>query len=215
MKKSLMKRFLSPLAPSNSKVQAIAKQLGWRSETAIARVKKALPAPLEQGVFVSLVSEARLGMYPESFAEVLRFFAGKQELEEKDLEDIIGPEGYVHNRFEEVVDDVAATMNILGKFDELGIRAMPSALTAARLVFAYGEEGAEGILELVENNLHSLMDSIGLKGVRIHPAMAIILNEIAATSAGANAPNALSEEEIINLMCPGIVNEFSEVEEGE
>ncbi len=199
MEKGLIRRLESPLSKESEDVQIISAKLRWKPETAIERVKKALPSPVEQQAYLIIGKEALFGIRPENFRKILRFFQEK-DLREEDMEDVFTSEGYRFNRFEECLDHVVATLSLMEKFQDFGLSASPTYLTAARLIIAYGEEGAEGVLETINNNLPFLAARCGFKNLKLPKAMAVITNEVAKRAAeGGGMLNAISEEDIAAL----------------
>ncbi len=215
MEKGLIRRVESPLSKDSEDVKIVSAKLRWKPETAIERVKKALPSPVEQQAYLIIGKEARSGIRPESFKKILRFFQ-ERDLREEDMKDRFTPDGYFFNRFEECLDNAIAALSLMEKFEDFGLSAPPTYLTAARLVSAYGEEGAEGVLETINNNLSSLVLSIGLKDLKLPKAMAVIVNEVAkrATEGGGRL-NAVSEEEIAALFQDFVSNSYLLPEEVE
>ena len=74
------------LVASNPRVQLIAARLKWRADTAVRRIKDALPAPLEQQIYLAIApQQGESGILPESLAKLLRMFLGDRNLDLADL----------------------------------------------------------------------------------------------------------------------------------
>jgi hypothetical protein len=63
-------------------VQKIATRLRWKPQTLIARIEQALPAVIEQQIYLA-VGDFRI--LPGSMAKLLRMYLGHQELQLEDL----------------------------------------------------------------------------------------------------------------------------------
>ncbi|KKT17536.1 MAG: hypothetical protein UV98_C0006G0001 [Parcubacteria group bacterium GW2011_GWB1_43_6] len=123
-------------------IQALAVQLGWRPETAVARIKKALPARFAQSAYLAMVDQWGV-VLPESFAQIADYFTRGQGLREADL---TNADPGIRESLEATFDQIAKTVYLVREARE--INADISIETATRLVAAYGDE-AEKILEII------------------------------------------------------------------
>lgn len=168
-------------------VQSLAKHLGWRPDTVIARIERHLPARIQQDMYLLTVRDW-IPILPETFARVLEYVSPyqrvTQELLERDEKKVIA-----------IGDNIALLLSLLawGKEEDSTIIDVES---AARLAAMYGDY-AEDILDLVEDTLDRIRDQIGLGKLPRPQAFAIVVKAIANNSGG--GPNVLKSDDIIAL----------------
>ncbi len=142
------------LETANVVVQAIATNKGWLPETLIRRVKNALPARVEQILYLRLAEST--GYHPESVAKMLRGILGSHELQARDMLDVALGENLSINRFAETLDllveIVAMTRSLREMYGSLSID------DATSLAKAYGPDHVEVIADSVSRYLSSNFD---------------------------------------------------------
>ncbi len=177
------------------RVQSVATRLGWKAETVLARVKRALPTRIEQTLYLSVTAEWGV-IQPETLAKLLRYFLNGQKLIEADMQErIVGEE--TTNKFVWVANQVVAAVSLMmdcREGAESGIAI--GAETAAQLVAAYGEDGAEEIIGIVSENWYRIAEGIGWDYMSEHEATAKIIKAVAACS----PCDAISSQSIIDLL---------------
>lgn len=147
------------LVPTNPQVQAIAARLRWRAERLIARVKRALPASVEQLLYLQLGESFRI--HPETMATLLREYLGEQTLQSADLEDrSIGRNLYT-NKFADVAEFLKNALGMLDK-ESLDIPFSISARTAAKLAIAYGDH-VEDVISAIVSNLNEIAERLRMR----------------------------------------------------
>lgn len=134
------------LVAQNPKVQAIAKSLRIKAERLVVRIESALPAVVEQQLYLQLGGDFRL--QPESMAKLLREYLGDQQLAAVDLVSRTMGENLVYNRFDDVEYFVQQVLNLISKDLDIPV----SMRNAARLVIAYGEHAEEVVDDLIANS---------------------------------------------------------------
>lgn len=181
MTQGLQAKLVASLVPSNPKVQAIAQRFRWSPEALIKRIQSALPAIVEQQIYLQVAKDLR--MQPESLAKILRAYLGTQELQVADLEDYVVGENLIANRITDVADFLAGVFNLVNKVDsdfhEFGI----SMQDAAQLVIQYGADGAEAAIDHIDKNWEAIGQHLGfnqrhMKYPRVMgTAIAFLVNE--------------------------------------
>ncbi|MBI2573843.1 MAG: hypothetical protein HYV78_00390 [Candidatus Wildermuthbacteria bacterium] len=204
------KRALVPRNPDGSLsvdgqgVTALARRLKWSPEALVRRIQDALPAPLEQQVYLEVALSLRLrrATLPETFGKIFRELIGERKLTARDLEDRVVGENLVVNTMVEVGDYLAIALELLERFWELGVRSVPTVRVATKLAMAYGEHAVD-IVEMVENNLHAILRGAGVRSRLPLPAwMGIILGHIAehATQGGGGVFCVRDFDDVIELL---------------
>jgi hypothetical protein len=181
----------------NPSVRNLAKRLKWKPETAVRRIAQALPAVLEQNIYLLLVQEWQVGVQPETFCRILRYINNDQEIKEDDFRDRDVGENLISNKGVEIVEQASLSLLLIQKSRVI------SADTAVRLAKTYGEF-AEDIIDIVEENAYLLMGKLGLENVSLPKAMAIILKGIARQNerldGRGGTPDITSAADIIALL---------------
>lgn len=183
---SLAPAITTALVPANSQVQAIAKRFRWSEEKTIQRIQTALPAPVEQQVYLQLGGDFRI--QPESMAKLLREFLGDRQLIAADLANHSIGHNLISSRFSEVADFLQRVFSLISKDVGLAI----SMRTAAKLVIAYGD-GAELLVDEALANSEELARKFRLKfsdSYRIAGwVMTFLVEKILPKCAEAGRPN--------------------------
>lgn len=134
------------LVAQNPKVQAIAKSLRINAERLVVRIESALPAVVEQQLYLQVGGDFRL--QPESMAKLLREYLGDHQLIATDLVSRPLGENLVYNRFNDVADFLQQVFNLISKDLDIPV----SMRNAAKLVIAYGEHAEEVVDDLIANS---------------------------------------------------------------
>ncbi len=194
---------IEAVTAENEKVRDLAKRLRYKPTTLAACIQRTFPSLLEQNIYVLFAGECEKSVIrPQTFARLLQHFTNGQELSPADLEDREIGENLIYNKVSDIGDCIEIALSLMEKIDNLDLSTPISSKTAARLARAYGEDAAD-ILEIVDNELHYIMDELGMR-MRPMIAMTKIINAIALHAAegegkGEN-PNILSADDIIELL---------------
>ena len=191
----------------------LATHFGWKPNTIMRRAQDALPAPFEQVLYFTLAREMEWRGFPETFRDILRYFAGSQELSGGRLEDrhfnmqgkqisAQEAEREVHlttNAGERIVESVVLVMELANWAKAEGF-AIPYK-DLVRLVHAYGEH-AEHILGMIGEQLEELRDAFQWKKP-LPAVMGMVVHRVAECAADADSatgvPNVASLEDVIEL----------------
>ncbi|OGY28210.1 MAG: hypothetical protein A2Z42_03880 [Candidatus Woykebacteria bacterium RBG_19FT_COMBO_43_10] len=192
------------LVPTNPAIQKTALSLRWRPETLVERVKKALPSPLAQSLYV-LAAKDWEAMHPETFAKLLDYFVHGTLFHSSEEQNTRLSAILLHDEGLGLGEFMEEAFSLLGKIADSDTPSL-SATTVARLVMAYGED-AEAIVELVEVNLHEILDALNWRLSRSFPqqkAIASIIGKIAAHAADGGLrggmPNVINMDDVIELL---------------
>lgn len=189
------------LVPTNPNVQALSKRLRWKPETAVARIKRALPAPMEQQVYLAIAP--RLGesaLLPESLAKLLRLYLGNQRLEIEDLR----PGSPGRSRFTSFAEYLGECINLLKvvtkEFDALSIKIEHAGL----IVLQYGSEDPERLIEMVDSNLEEMCEVLGINnemgyGKRMGICISMVVNKIIPMNRKNGTPDLLDLTDFLNM----------------
>jgi hypothetical protein len=148
------------LVPTNPRVLSLAKRFRWKPETVISRIKRALPAPLEQEIYLGIGPDFR--MFPESLAKLLRFFLGQERLEIEDLESVTVGNNLVYSRFKNFADFLQECLNLLKIVSKEYSDFSLTIEQAAVIVSTYGNDHPERLIEMVDTNLDELCEILGV-----------------------------------------------------
>ena len=191
----------------------LATHFGWKPDTIMRRAEAALPAPFEQVLYFTLAREMEWRGFPETFRDILRYFAGSQDLSGDRLQDrhfsmagkqISAQEAQqeVHlttNAGERIVESVVLVMELANWAKGEGF-AIP-AKDLVRLVHAYGEH-AEHILGMLGEQLEEIRDTFQWKKP-LPAVMGMVVRRVAECAADADSatpvPNVASIEDVIAL----------------
>lgn len=140
------------LVIGNPVINKLARRFHWKPETVIARIKTALPAPVEQELFLAVGAENR--MRPISLRIILRAYLGSRELQMYDLEGD-------NTLFDEVVSYLENVFDIIDK-TSLEYEGLSLGMyTVSQLVIAYGDH-TEEIIASVESSLAEFAEHLGV-----------------------------------------------------
>lgn len=147
------------LVPQNPQVQVVAKHLRWKPETTITRIKRALPAPLEQQIYLTLMPQAgESTILPESLARLLRMFLGEQQLQLEDLR----PGSPGNDRFNSFAEFLAECLNLLKLVTEEYSAFSMTIEDAGLIALNYSGMDPERLIEMVDCNLEEMCEVVGI-----------------------------------------------------
>lgn len=156
----------SGLVPSNPLVVRMAKRLRWSPERAVARIQRALPAPLEQQIYLELASD--FGIHPETMSKILRFYLGENNLQIEDLEPRPIGQNLVVSKFASFAEFLGGCLDLLklvsSEYGELGL----SVMHVANIVQHYGIYEPERLIETIDTNIDEMTDMLGIGDDRGH-----------------------------------------------
>ena len=147
------------LVPNNPHVQAIARRLRWKPETTIRRIRQALPAVIEQQIYLAISPErGESGILPESMAKLLRLYLGHQKLQLNDL----APDSSGRTRFINFAEFLGACITLLkiitGEYSAFAL----SIEHAGLIVLNYGTDDPELLIEMVDCNLEAMCEVLDI-----------------------------------------------------
>lgn len=224
-------RFLNQLDGLDRSCEELAQHFGWKTTTVARRIQEALPARLEQAVYLTLTREMEWRGFPETFRDILRYFTGGAELSIQQLQDrhfdmqgrriseVQARESgsLMTNTGERILESVSMVMELSNWAKAEGYTL--SSQDLARLVHAYGDQ-AEYILGMIGEHLEEIRDTFRWKQP-LPVVMHIVVRRVARCAADADgtvaAPNVLSIEDVIALFRREIpvITEYEEYEEKE
>ncbi len=148
------------LVPANPRVQKLATRLHWKPQTAIARIQRALPALIEQQIYLALAGD--FGILPESMAKLLRLYLGHKELEIEDLNPRLVGRNITHSRFDSFAEFLRECMNLLRIISREYSAFSLSVEQAGFIVLHYGTDNPELLIEMVDTNLEEMCEVLGV-----------------------------------------------------
>ncbi len=147
------------LVPTNPHVQAIARRLRWKPDTAIRRIRAALPAVIEQQIYLAISPESgESGILPESMAKLLRLYMGHQQLQLDDL----APGSSGRNRFTNFAEFLGACIMLLKIITREYSAFSLNIEHAGLIVLNYGTDDPELLIELVDCNLEEMCELLDI-----------------------------------------------------
>jgi len=166
MSNEALDRYLSGLVPQNRKVKRLARRLRWRPETAVERIKRALPAPVEQQIYLDVAAD--FGLLPESMAKLLRFFMGEEELDAEDMDFHSIGENLVASKFAEFAEFLRECLHLLKVVAQEYSSFSLTIEHAAVIVKHYGVDEPELLIEMIDGNLEELCELLGVSNERAY-----------------------------------------------
>lgn len=148
------------LIPSNQRVISIANKLNWRPTTLINRVKSALPATLEQQIYITIAKD--FSIFPESLAKLLRKYLGYKELQLSDLKPSSVDKNISYSVFNSFSEYLRECLNLLKIVNKEYSGFSISIEYAADIVLAYGNENPEVLIEMIDTNLDEMCYVLGI-----------------------------------------------------
>jgi hypothetical protein len=189
------------LTPTNTSVKAVARRFRWQPETAVRRIKEALPAPLEQQIYLAIAPEhGESGLLPESMAKLLRMFLGDRSFE---LEDI-APDAQRRGTFEAFADFLGECIMLLkiltADYPGLGL----SIAHAGMVALHYGPDNTDILIEIVDSNLEELCTFLGVSNGqsyarRMRICLSIIAGKIIPDNKQRGVPDPLDLSDFLNM----------------
>lgn len=144
------------LTTANKNIVKISNRFGWKPQTAIIRIQRALPAILEQQIYLAVASD--FAIHPESMAKLLRMYLGFQELKLEDLNPHPIGENLVSSKFACFAEFLRECLNLLkvttNEYSALGL----SVLQVGYIVLHYGTENPQLLIEMIDTNLDELCE---------------------------------------------------------
>jgi hypothetical protein len=166
------------LVVTNPRVIAIARHMYWRPDTLVRRVERALPAKMEQRLYLALAASVRI--YPESLAKILREIMGIRELTVHDLVPVRVGKNLTADGFTPVVELLQETLWLVGRIglDYQGVSV--GMVNAARIVRVYGQGGVESVIDSIAQKLEAMEGMLGLRNRSWEYAMTIAIHFFAS-----------------------------------
>ncbi len=158
--KNLAVREERSLVPSNPSVQKLATRLRWTPERAIIRIQRALPAPMEQQIYLAVASD--FGILPESMAKLLRLYLGQQELQLEDLRPHPIGKNLQSSKFGSFAEYLRECLNLLKIVSKEYSAFSLTIEHAGMIVLHYGTDNPELLIEMVDLNLEEMCDVLGI-----------------------------------------------------
>jgi len=152
------------LSVTNHSLRAVAKKLHWLPETAVRRIQAALPAILEQQIYLAVAPS--FGILPESLDKLLRMYLGHEQLELDDLEPHPIGKNLIYSRFNGFAAFLRESLNLLrviaAEYPDFSLTIEH----AGNIVLNYGTDAPELLIEMVDSNLEPLCEVLGLSNKR-------------------------------------------------
>lgn len=148
------------LVPTNPNIQKLAKRLHWKPQTAITRIQTALPAPLEQQIYLALAGD--FAILPESMAKLLRLYLGYQELRLEDLAPRSTGKNLSYSKFDSFAEFLRECLNLLKIISKEYSSFSLSIEQVGFIVLYYGTDNPELLIEMVDTNLEEMCDVLGV-----------------------------------------------------
>lgn len=192
----------SGLVPQNPAVQKLSRRLRWSPERAITRIQRALPARVEQEVYLALAAD--FGLLPESMAKLLRFYLGEEHLELEDLQPKpVGP-NLVTSRFAEFAEFLRECLNLLKLISKEFSSFSITIEHAAMIVLHYGTEQPERLIEMIDGNLEELCELLGVSNehpysVRMRLCIWLMVTKVIPENRSQGIPDVLDISDILAM----------------
>jgi hypothetical protein len=199
--KSLVVREEFALTIHNQDVVKIARSLRWTPRRAVERIKNALPAVMEQQIYLGL-SDFRI--HPESLAKLLRLFRGDREIQLDDMLPNPVGENLVYSRFLEFADFLRECLNLL-KIVSLEFSGFAISVDQAGwIVLHYGNDDPERLLEMLDTNLDEFCEIFGVSnlhpyGKRMQLCVWIMVSKVIPQNRRNGCPDILDTSDFFDL----------------
>jgi len=187
---------------SNPAVVEVAEFFNWKPITLVRRVNDALPAVIEQKLYLTVVKDYDSKMQPETFGRMLEYFTKGQNITEKNLE---SPENLLMDK----ITGALSLFELVKK--ETG--GQIASRTVAKLVDAYGEK-AEDVVDLVYGDIFLILERLGWNSVNPKKGASLILKYIAKNATDGNGSgrvDVVNIDDICGVMPAGAA--FEELQE--
>jgi len=198
---------ITGLVPANPVVTAVAEKLRWKPSTLIARVKEALPAVVEQQMYLTVCEDFRI--HPETMATLLEAFRGfARPLEAIDA--VSRPVGrdLIVNRLDIVSEKVEWALAILDKDRDHLTEIQMSAKHVAVLVNCYGEH-SEVIVDTLISEASMIAESIGWDNISENAMCGVLFTMLVEFIEAAESPNPITGEEIADRVVDFMIRKLS------
>ncbi len=148
---ALERKIAEALAPHNPALQLVAKKLHLKPETLIGHIKRDLPAPVEQYVYLQLARD--FSIRPETLKKILREILGDQVIQVGHLDQRKVGENLAIRPIDRIAEKIEAALNFLHKLsiDYQGLRLGSTRI--AQLISVYDIEDAEALVDSIVSNL--------------------------------------------------------------
>jgi hypothetical protein len=189
------------LVPANPSVQLLANRLRWRPETAIARIKRALPAVMEQQIYLAIAPQAgESSLLPESMAKLLRLYLGHQNLQLDDLR----PGSPGKSRFTSFAEFLGECINLLKIITKEYSAFSLKIEDAGMIVLQYGKDDPERLIEMVDCNLEEICEVLDISNnlsysLRMRLAVSIVVSRIIPENHKSGTPDLLDLSDFLNM----------------
>lgn len=169
------------LVITNPRVQKLAKHLKWKPQTAVARIERALPAKMEQQIYLALASD--FAILPESMAKLLRLYLGHEQLQLDDLNPRPVGRNLIHSKFITFAEFLRESLNFLKIVAKEYTAFSLSIDQAGFMVLNYGTDNPQLLIEMVDTNLEEMCEVLGISNdkaysVRMRLCIWIVVSKI-------------------------------------
>lgn len=189
------------LVPTNPRVQALATRFRWKPERVVARVQRALPAVLEQQIYLAIAPQSgESGILPESMAKLLRMFLGYQQLQLEDL----APGSPGRGRFDSFAEFLGECINLLKIVTKEYSAFSLNVQHAGMIVLHYGKDDPERLIEMVDCNLEEMCEVLGISnersyGERMRMCVWVVVTKIIPMNHQRGTPDLLDLTDFLNM----------------
>jgi hypothetical protein len=194
------------LVPDNPSIVKLSKRLRWKPETAIRRIQHALPAPVEQQIYLELAAD--FGILPESMAKLLRFYIGEESLELDDLDPHSVGDNLVSTKFTNFVEFLVQCLNLLKIVAKEFTSFSLTIEHAAIIVTHYGTDQPEALLEMIDGNLEELCEMVGISNeksyeYRMRTCVWVVVKTVIAENRKSGRPDILDPSDLLDFISEG------------
>ncbi|MFZ2523274.1 MAG: hypothetical protein WAW92_02700 [Minisyncoccia bacterium] len=199
---SLKTTGVTELGPSHPEIQKLAKRLGWSPKTAVSRISRALPVPLEQQIYLAIAAD--FGFLPESMAKILKYYLGEQHLTLSDLTPRVAGPNMVTSKFTDFAEFLRECLNLIKLVAKEHDSFSLSINYAALIVTHYGTHEPERLIEMVEINLDELCELFGVSNEhsyshRMRLCIWLMVTKVIPDNKKNGRPDILDISDILNL----------------
>lgn len=154
MTSRLARKDETALTPAHPAVVSIAARAHWKPDTLVRKIKDALPAPVEQQLYLRIAESVRV--QPSSLGKILRVFLGNKTLQPRDMIDRSVGKNLSVNLFVKTLDLALETLAVTHVMaEEYGPVTIE---LGARLVKAYGPDNVQDVIDSLLCYLTARMD---------------------------------------------------------
>ncbi|GEM_PF-399352 len=190
------------LVPTNKSVLKMAKRLRWTPERLIMRVEKALPAVMEQQVYLAVASD--FGILPESMAKLLRLYLGHQNLRIDDLKPNRVGKNLRYSKFTSFSEYLRECLNLLKIVSKEYAAVSISIETAGWIVLNYGTDNPQMLIEMIDVNLEDMCEVLGISNelaysLRMRTCIWLMVTKIIPENERNGCPNVLDVSDLLEM----------------